>query len=136
MKIEGQYHCGAIAYEGEVDPANVSICHCVDCQQLSGAPFRASVPARAEQFRFLKGSPKHYVKVADSGNKRAQAFCPDCGTALYSTQGEGPPQVYNLRVGALKQREALVPLKQIWAKSALPWTYHIDELESLDGQTK
>ena len=135
MKVHGRCHCGAIQYEADVDPARVQVCHCSDCQQFSGAPYRVSVPAPRDAFTLTAGTPRVYVKTADSGNKRAQAFCADCGTALYSTQGEGPPQFYMLRVGALKQREALVPKKQIWAKSALPWTYHIDTLESVAGQT-
>ena len=36
MKIDGGCHCGAIAYEAEVDPEKTSICHCTDCQQLTG----------------------------------------------------------------------------------------------------
>ena len=67
MKIEGVCHCGAIAWEADVDTAKASICHCGDCQTLSGAPFRASVPAKAENFRVLKGSPKTYVKMATAG---------------------------------------------------------------------
>ena len=35
-------------------------------------------------FRFLSGEPKTYVKIADSGNERVLAFCPQCGTPVYS----------------------------------------------------
>jgi hypothetical protein len=130
MKIEGHCHCGAIAYEAEVDPATVSICHCSDCQTLSGAPFRGSVPAKGDNFRLTRGTPRLYVKVADSGNKRAQAFCADCGTAIYSSDAVEKPGAYMLRLGALKQREQLVPAKQIWTSSAMPWTNDITGLES------
>ena len=57
MKVEGGCHCGAIAFEAEINPDNVSICHCGDCQTLSGAPFRASVPVRSENLKFLRGAP-------------------------------------------------------------------------------
>ena len=40
MKIDGGCHCGYIAYEAEVDPDKVRICHCTDCQTLSGSAFR------------------------------------------------------------------------------------------------
>ena len=43
MKIDGCCHCGAIAYEAEHDPETVGICHCADCQQLTGTAFRVSV---------------------------------------------------------------------------------------------
>jgi hypothetical protein len=127
MKIEGACHCGAIAWEAEVDPAKASICHCGDCQTLSGAPFRASVPAKAEDFRVLKGSPKTYVKVAESGNHRAQGFCADCGSPIYSTTA-GNAQVYNLRLGAVKQRNEIPATKQIWRESALTWAQDVRDL--------
>jgi hypothetical protein len=34
MKIDGRCHCGYIAYEAEIDPENVLVCHCTDCQTL------------------------------------------------------------------------------------------------------
>lgn len=127
MRIEGQCHCGAVAYEAEVDPQKASICHCTDCQVLSGAPFRASVPARAEDLQFRKGKPSVYVKIADSGNRRAQGFCGNCGTSLYATSADDP-QIYNLRLGAVRQRDQIPPLRQIWCDSAQAWARDITGL--------
>lgn len=68
MKIEGSCHCGKIGYEAEINPEYVIICHCADCQTVSGGPYRANVPVKVENFK-LRGQPKTYVKTADSGNK-------------------------------------------------------------------
>jgi hypothetical protein len=84
MKIDGRCHCGTIRYEAEVDPAKVVICHCRDCQTLSGSAFRTVVPTNEGTFRLLSGAPKVYVKTGDSGNRREPTFCPDCGTPIYS----------------------------------------------------
>ena len=65
-----------------------------------------------------------YIKTADSGTKRAHAFCPVCGSPVYAAAPENPP-TYSLRVGALKQRAALPPVRQIWCGSALPWAMDI-----------
>jgi hypothetical protein len=46
MKIDGGCHCGYIAYEAEADPAKTYICHCTDCQTLSGSAFRTVLPTR------------------------------------------------------------------------------------------
>jgi hypothetical protein len=40
MKIDRRCHCGYITYEAEIDPEKVMICHCTDCQTLSGPAFR------------------------------------------------------------------------------------------------
>ena len=130
MKIEGSCHCGAIQYEAEVNPATVSVCHCNDCQILSGAPFRGNVPAPGDGFRLTRGTPKIYVKIAESGNKRAQAFCADCGTSIYSSDVVDKPNFYMLRVGPIKQREQLVPTRQIWRDAALGWSGDILGIES------
>jgi len=121
VRVHGSCHCGAIAWEGEADPARVSVCHCGDCQRLSGAAIRASVPVKTEDFVLLRGEPTLYVKTAESGNRRVQAFCGCCGTPLYSADAENP-RSFNLRVGALAERAQLPPQRQIWCEAALPWT--------------
>jgi len=128
MKVDGSCHCGAIQYTAEVDSSRVFVCHCTDCQVLTGTPYRVVVPALAESFS-LRGEPTFYVKVADSGARRLQAFCPRCGTPVYSGSPEASTHVM-LRVGTLKQRAALVPSAQIWQRSALPW---VESLHSVPG---
>jgi hypothetical protein len=103
MKVEGRCHCGQITYEAIVDPEKVTICHCTDCQTLTGSAYRASVQVPREAFFLRAGQPKVYVKTADSGTKRVQAFCPDCGAPVYSSAISDPP-TYSLRVGCLQQR--------------------------------
>ena len=132
MHVHGRCHCGAVEWEAEVDPDTASICNCTDCQSFSGAPFRASVPAKAEHFRVTKGEPHRYVKVADSGNPRTQAFCANCGSPLYSADVENP-KAFMLRLGALDQRTEIVPQKRIWCSSALDWAQSVDDLPSSPG---
>lgn len=121
MKVDGACHCGKITFEAEVDPERVRICHCSDCQSLSGTAFRVNVPTAEADFRLLSGSPKVYIKTAESGALRAQAFCGDCGSPLYATTPEGTDRIFGLRVGSLKQRDRLVPKGQFWARSKLGW---------------
>jgi hypothetical protein len=132
MKVTGSCHCAEVTYEAEVDPGRAYICHCTDCQTMSGAPYRVNVPVRSEDL-VLRGSPKVYVKTADSGNKRALAFCGNCGSALYSTTVESP-RVYMLRVGAIAQRALLAPKRQGFCRSALPWAMDIRSIAGSDAQ--
>jgi hypothetical protein len=124
MKVDGRCHCGQIRYQAEIDESKVTICHCTDCQTLTGTAYRVSVPAAAAGFVLLTGAPKIYVKTADSGNQRAQAFCSDCGTPIYASDTKNP-QTFALRVGTLAQRAALSAKHQIWFHSALPWATDI-----------
>jgi hypothetical protein len=134
MKIDGRCHCGFITYEAEIDPANVGICHCTDCQSLTGSAFRTMVHTPEARFRLLSGSPKTYVKTAESGNLRAQVFCPECGSPIYATSVGPGPKVLGIRVGTIRQRATLPPRKQYWTRSALAWLGDIAGLPKVDAQ--
>jgi hypothetical protein len=100
---------------------------------MSSGPFRAVVIAELNSVNFTKGQPKEYVKTAQSGNKRAQGFCANCGTSLYATNESPTDRIYGLRIGAIDQRDLFKPSIQIWTKSALPWLddlHHVDAFDS------
>ena len=133
MKIDGGCHCGNITYTAEIDPENVGICHCTDCQTFSGSAFRTSVRATKDTFRLAGGPPKIYVKTAESGAKRAQAFCPECGTSIYSA-AVTDPQVFNIRLGTAHQRGELRPKSQGWCRSARDWVNDLKSIKQFDKQ--
>ena len=125
MHITGACHCRAIRYEADVLATSVSICHCSDCQILTGAAFRISIPAAEGSFRLLSGVPRIYTKTADSGRLREQAFCERCGSPIYATSPGPEPRTYNIRVGTIDQRNELKPCRQIWSRSQLLWLAEI-----------
>jgi hypothetical protein len=43
MKVTGRCLCGQISFEAEIDPTQVSICNCIDCQTLTGIAFRTTM---------------------------------------------------------------------------------------------
>jgi hypothetical protein len=131
MKVEGGCHCGAIAFEAAVDPEKVAICHCTDCQQLSGTAYRTIVPAAAAAFRLLTGEPRKYIKTAESGAGRVHAFCADCGTPIYSSAVDNP-QAYNLRLGTIRQRAGLSPRRQNWLRSAQSRAMNLEQIPGFD----
>jgi hypothetical protein len=123
MRIDGSCQCGHITFEGEADPEKTWVCHCTDCQAGTGTAFRVNVPVPGASFKLKSGTPTVFIKTtADSGTPRAQAFCPTCGSPIYSTTvGDGPKQSYTVRIGLLRQRAQFHPRKQNWFRSALPW---------------
>jgi len=121
MKIDGGCHCGFITYAAVADPEAVGICHCTDCQKFSGSAFRIGVAVPEEDFELLSGAPKTYVKTAESGGKRAQVFCPECGTHIYSTSAGDGPKVFRIRVPTARQCASLPPKRQGWFCSAQAW---------------
>lgn len=136
MRIDGGCHCGFITIEGEADPETVQICHCTDCQTGTGSAFRISIPVPGASFK-MTGQPTTYVKTtADSGRPRVQAFCPKCGSPIYSTTpGDGAQPSYTVRVGLLRQRDQLAPRRQQWFRSAQPWVTGLASVPKSEKQS-
>jgi hypothetical protein len=84
----------------------------------------------------MTGTPTLFLKTtADSGKPRLQAFCPTCGSPIYSTTpGEGVQPSYMVRVGILRQRDQFVPRRQNWYRSARPWVTEIGAIPMNEKQ--
>lgn len=131
MDVDGRCLCGFLTYEAKVDPESVRLCHCTDCQTVSGSAFRVTVLV-ISGFRFVSGEPKSYVKIADSGRRRVLAFCPECGTSVYSKPPDGEAGHFGLRVGSLRQRDALTPRAQYWCSSAQNWVDDLGRIQAFE----
>ncbi len=134
MHVDGSCHFGKIAYEADVSPAHVVVCHCTDCQALSGSAFRVVVASMPGTFRLTRGELKTYIKLGARGNPREQTFCGECGSPIYSAPPGPQPKIVSLRVGTLKQRADLIPLNQFWCRSALPWVPPLSSAEAFPTQ--
>ena len=134
MRIDGNCHCGHISFTAEIDPTRVMVCHCNDCQVLSGSAFRVSVAAPIETF-VLRGQPRSYVKVAEIGNRRAQLFCPECATPLFAMAPENATSVI-IRIGCVRQRDQLAPAVQLWQRSSMPWLSDLPRIPGSPEQQK
>ncbi|NNE23285.1 MAG: GFA family protein [Rhizobiales bacterium] len=134
MRIDGNCFCGHIRYEAEIDPSMVVICHCTDCQTHSGTAFGVVVGIVNDEFHLLHGKLKTYEKIADSGNVRALAFCPQCGTRIYARTPGDASKFFGLRVGTVRQRDQLKPTRQAWCDSAQDWVQDISAIPRANDQ--
>ena len=128
VQVSGSCHCGAVRLGAEVNAGKVFVCHCADCQVLTGSAFRVVVPVIPGSLR-VEGHVKEYARTADSGAVRLQVFCPECGTPLFA-RSDKVNGLATLRVGVLDQRKQLAPTAQLWLRSALPW---VNKLERVPG---
>ena len=129
IRVDGRCHCGSIEVTAQVDPDMVMASHCSDCQKIGGGPYRAVAVSDAADFG-ITGTPREYIKIAESGNRRIQAFCGDCGTQLYACDDQR--QRFNIRTGFLNQSQTLVPSKHIFVSSALGWINDIENGDCLE----
>lgn len=134
MKVDGECLCGSVAFEAEVEPSQVFLCHCDDCQVHSGTAFRTVARAETKSFRLLRGELRVYEKQAESGATRALAFCPECGTPVYGGPGAGESGMLSVRTGALRQRAELAPAAHVWCRSSVGWLDRLGELPRIETQ--
>lgn len=125
----GGCQCGAIRYECFGEPLAVSFCYCRDCQQASGGPFCNYVVVPAALVKLLRGVPRSYKVIADSGNEVTREFCSDCGAPLFARNGN----VFVIAVGSLDQPADVRPTIAIWLDSAQPWAPIPDDVERYSG---
>ena len=137
MRVHGRCHCGQVTFTSEAKPEHTVVCHCRDCQVMSGGPYRSIVSSKESDFVLLSGELTLYYKTGDSGNPRELAFCNRCGSHIYATSRAGDeatePRPFGLRTGVLDEVADFAPKFQVWCDSRLPW---VGEFQQLPGQPK
>ena len=135
MRVDGECHCGAVAYEAEVNEKRTFICHCEDCQIFSGSAFRVRSLVERQDFTLTRGDLKTYTKIAASGNQRVMHFCETCGTHICGTDHkdlDGASAV-SISTGTMQQKARVTPIAQVWCGSKLPW---VAEMETMPQVVK
>ena len=121
--------CGEVRYRITAAPVEAQYCHCRMCQRAHGAPVIAWLTVPLDAFAMTAGNPVAYRSSA----KAFRHFCGNCGTPIYAAAIEDTTS-YSLRVGSIKQRQHLIPRRQIWCRSALPWSMDLTQIEKLERQ--
>ena len=98
-EFTGSCHCGEISYTVNAEPLRQVNCHCENCRKTSGGPYLASVFVPEDSVQ-IKGAPKEYQHLADSGNQMTKKFCGNCGAQMFSL-GSGRPGIVSIRVGTI-----------------------------------
>ena len=122
-EVTGGCFCGAIEYEATADINRIALCHCRDCQILSGSAYRTSCLVEPGAFRITRGEPRQFDKTADSGKVRRMLFCGDCGSHLCSLPAdpEAEGAFVSIRIATAKEFPELTPAMEIYCDSRVSW---------------
>jgi hypothetical protein len=112
--------CGAVRFEYSGSMEAAAYCHCSDCRRVTGSAFNVSLPMLLTQFRIVRGAPRGYARMADSGNTLTRYFCSECGSPLFTSSPVHPDRVY-VKGGALDDPSLVRPGTQRWLRSRVPW---------------
>lgn len=112
--------CGAVRYQLLGDPLELHVCHCTDCQRVSGSAFVMSMVTRRVSIELTRGEPARCEFVTPEGIRRVDRRCTRCGCRVWS-EPNGLPDLITVRPGTLDDHSWLQPIAHIWTQSAQPW---------------
>jgi hypothetical protein len=123
-QLTGGCLCGAIRYAVSQPITELRVCHCRDCQKMSGTGGSVNAAIPSATLQITQGTPKRYTVTADSGRTLHRFFCGDCGSHLFSRR-ELTPENTGLRIGTLDAEHAggMKITAHIWTKSARSWDH-------------
>lgn len=129
--FEGGCLCGLVRYQSQTAPQLVADCYCVDCRKASGTS-HGTHAVIAQDALTVTGEVKVYDRPADSGNIVGRAFCPACGSPIYSTNAAMPGMIF-VRVSSLDDPNLASPQMTVYASRAPAWA-NIDTSRPVFGE--
>jgi hypothetical protein len=119
--------CGQVRIECRGEPVRLSICHCLDCQRRTGAPFGTQSWFPQEHLT-ITGTTNEYVRAVEGGNRISFHFCPTCASTVYWLLSDRPG-IVAIAVGMFGDPAFPQPRVSVWERRRHPWTVRIAECE-------
>ena len=129
-KIIGGCLCGDIRFSVPAEPILQVLCHCTDCQTVSGAASYCAYIVPLESVALLQGEPARYELKADSGRLNSRRFCRSCGSRVWAELEMGTASVNGM---CLHDRNHFQPSHNHRLNTAPDWCQINSELEELPG---
>lgn len=119
MFASGRCLCGAVTFTVSAPPVRMAQCHCEDCRRLSGTGHLVQAFFNASDIA-IEGPTTSFENIADSGNVRRRAFCPTCGSRLFSKNSRAP-DLMGIAVGAFDDSSWFTPALILYASRRPAW---------------
>lgn len=117
--ITGRCLCGAVQYQAAGDPLFAVLCHCRDCQRVSGTG-HVPVMGVAKSSFSAHGETRTYSIRHPDGRSSSRHFCPTCGSLLFGTSTSAPEAV-SVYVGTLDQPSVFNPEAVMFTRDRHHW---------------
>ncbi len=116
-KLTGNCLCGNVSFKADGDIMMQGNCHCLDCQQVTGAAY-ATLVFMSENDVKITGETKKFEHKVDSGNSLTKDFCPNCGSQMFGAN-LGRPGSIALRAGSINEKAEIKPQFNVYASRKL-----------------
>ena len=129
MKIDGACHCGFITFEAEVDPEKVASAIAPIARRSPARPIAPRSRPRPTSSASSPASRRSTSKRRRAGTSACRRFARDAARRSMRPRSTIRPRILNIRVGIIRQRDQLVPKRQVWGRSRQSWVDHLDEIK-------
>ena len=126
--VIGSCLCGEIRFSAPAEPIIQVLCHCTDCQTLSGAASYCAYIVPLEGVKLLQGRPECYDVKADTGRLNSRRFCGKCGSRVWAELEMGTASVNGL---CFSDRGHFRPSHNHRLNTAPDWCQINNELDEL-----
>jgi len=116
--LTGGCLCGAVRYQVTNQFSQFYLCHCQQCQQLTGSSFAANIFTLVDNIKWLKGS--EYISYYEHTSREfSKAFCSTCGSALPFINKRGESLI--IPAGSLFDKVKNIPQANIFVNEQAHW---------------
>jgi len=117
LPAEGGCICRQLRFRVTRQPTLAAICHCPDCQKMTGGAFSTPATIPRDGFEVITGKG---VIAGLRGPRLHHHHCPDCMDWVYTTIEDDQSRV-NLRATMLDDTDWFVPFVELYTATKLPW---------------
>ncbi len=122
--VHGSCLCNAIQYTVTGNDRGPILCHCSNCQKVTGSTFANNLRFMKSKLTFKSGEDKlkaHKDSNTKSGNTLSRYFCGECGSPIYLTNPEFEGLVV-LYSGCLEsEQKNTKPRGELFAENRRSW---------------
>ncbi|MEM8629130.1 MAG: GFA family protein [Chlamydiota bacterium] len=112
--IRGKCFCGKVYYEGKSEILISGICHCADCQRITGGGIWPFVGILREVL-VAEGPLKSWTRCGASGKSVEMQFCGVCGSTLFG-RPERWPTLVTISASSLERDIPFAPKMHVWVQ--------------------
>jgi len=118
QKVTGGCLCGAVRYAVSGPFTGFYLCHCKQCQKLTGSAFASNISAHPQTIEWLEGA-QHVSAYQHPTREFSRAFCCLCGSALPFVNKSGTSLI--IPAGSLDEQPAIEPQANIFSAEEARW---------------
>lgn len=111
--------CGALRWRADGEPELQGLCHCRNCQRLSGGGHVGFI-CFPDAAAIVQGETRSYGVTGGSGRLATRFSCPVCNAIVFG-RSEMMPGKINFYAGSLDDASLFKPTLAIFVRTRPPW---------------